>query len=260
MGDAPTEVTETVFARSVARHQHLLDHDPDGAFVATVGEQVIGCALALRRDGLWGLSLLNVDPTVQSAGTGRRLLQATLPYAAGCSTAVIESSADARAIRLYATSDFALFPQVKARGVPSLAARPTRPRAQEATSPDPDFADAVDRQVRGAGHGPDHALISQWGPMFVVDDAHGRGYAYLRHGHVYLLAASDDDTATELLWASLARAAESGESVEVNAISAEQQWAIRTCLAAGLSIGADGPVFWRGTTPPPGYLPSGAFL
>ena len=45
------------------RVEHALRTDPDGAFVA-VGfrGRVDGVAIATRRDGLWGLSLLAVDP------------------------------------------------------------------------------------------------------------------------------------------------------------------------------------------------------
>ena len=35
---------------------------------------VAGAALALLREGLWGLSLLVVDPDAQCAGAGRELL------------------------------------------------------------------------------------------------------------------------------------------------------------------------------------------
>jgi hypothetical protein len=41
-----------------------------GSWVATIDDEVVGTALALRRDSLWGLSLLAVDPRVQSSDAG----------------------------------------------------------------------------------------------------------------------------------------------------------------------------------------------
>ncbi|MGN6473138.1 MAG: GNAT family N-acetyltransferase [Mycobacteriales bacterium] len=261
-GEEPTTFTDTVLARSTARHRHFVDNDADGSWVATLDDRVVGVALALRRDDLWGLSLLNVDPTAQSAGIGRRLLDAALTYAEGCARAVILSSPDARAIRAYGTSGLDLYPQVKASGVPELGLRPPQDRAvRDGTAEDRDFADEVDRVVRKAGRGADHAAITAVGAtMFVVDDRDGRGYAYVRDGDVYLLAATNDATATTLLWHCFERSRAVDGKVDVSHITGEQQWAVEACLAARLAIAPDGPVFWRGATPPRSYLPSGAFL
>jgi GNAT superfamily N-acetyltransferase len=260
LGEKPSPLTDNVRVRATARHQHLLEHDPGGAWVACVDDRVVGTTLALRRDSLWGLSLLSVDPQAQSAGIGRRLLEPALAYAEGCDRAVIESSPDPRAIRAYATSGFALFPQVVASGKPDLRARPADRRVRDGVSADLELANDVDRIVRGAAHGPDHALIAQWGVMFVVDDGHGRGYAHVRDGDVYLLAATDDDTAAALLWRCFAHIHEAGNTAVVSHLNAEQQWAIDACFAARLTVKPDGPVFWRGATPPRAYLASGAFL
>src|SRR5215210_2933449 len=55
---------------ALVRIHQLIDRDGELA----------GAALALDRDGLWGLSLLIVDPEHQSAGLGRELLQRALEY------------------------------------------------------------------------------------------------------------------------------------------------------------------------------------
>jgi hypothetical protein len=48
--------------------------------------------------------------------------------------------------------------------------------------------------------------------------------------------------------------------VEVNWMTAAQQWAIRTTLDVGLELHPVGPVMTRGLSGPPApYLPSGAF-
>jgi GNAT superfamily N-acetyltransferase len=254
-------VTDAQLERGKWRHRHFIERDPEGSWAATADDRIIGCGLALRRDDLWGLSLLVVDPAAQSAGAGRLLLNATLGYAEGCSRGIILSSTDARAIRSYATSGFALFPQVQASGKPAVeTARSSTARVRNGGEPDRELADAIDRVVRGAGRGSDHDPISSNAEMYVVDDADGRGYAYLRGGEVYLLAATDDDTATALLWRCLARAAELDVETHVEHMTGEQQWAIDACFAARLKVTPGGPVFWRGTTPPKSYLPSGAFL
>jgi GNAT superfamily N-acetyltransferase len=259
--DPVPDITDATVERQRRRHRHFVEHDPDGAFVAVAEDAIVGCAMALRRDSLWGLSLLVVDPAAQSSGAGRRLLDATLSYAEGCDRGVILSSNDHRAIRAYATSGLSLFPQVAATGKPVLdKAPPSVARVRDGSIADADFANEVDRLVRGAGRGPDHAWIVEIAPMYVVDDPVGRGYAYLRNGEVYLLAATDDETATALLWRCLVHVVDDGVEVNIEHLTGEQQWAITAALDARLTIKHGGPVFWRGTTPPRAYIPSGAFL
>ncbi len=260
-GETPHPITDSVLVRSRARHRHLLKHDPDGAYVAVEGDTAVGCALALRRNDLWGLSLLVVDPATQSAGVGRRLLGAALGYAAGCDRAVILSSGDPRAMRAYATSGFALHPQVHATGAPDRGAIPALPRVRVGGVDDIEFADRVDVAVRGAAHGPDHELMMSQLTSYVVDDTAGQGYAYVRDdGHVYLLAASDDDTATALLWQCIRDVADLDLPVTIEHLNDGQQWAFEVAYRARLTVQPAGPVFWRGGTPPRAYLASGAYL
>jgi GNAT superfamily N-acetyltransferase len=261
-GIAPPVVTDETRARQYLRHRHFLTNDPDGSWVATDGEQVVGCALALKREGLWGLSLLVVDPATQSSGVGRQLLDASLAYAADCSRATILSSSDPRAMRAYATSGFELYPQVGGHGEPDRASLPAlHGRVREGSIADAGMADEVDRVVRGAARGPDHLRIASDMPVFLIDDVDGRGYAYVRSdGIVFALAATDDDTATALLWRALAHIVELGVAASVDHMNAAQQWAIRTSYRARLKVTPAGPVFWRGRTPPNCYLPSGAYL
>ena len=264
-GDPVPEVTAATVERQRGRFRHFLTHDPAGSWVAVSDGAVVGAALALRRDGLWGLSLLAVDPDAQSRGIGRALLEASLTYADGADTAVILSSRDPRAIRRYAAAGFALHPQVRAEGPLDRALLPPPdPRVREGGSGeagrvDGEWADAVDRQVRGAARGPDHQLLSGMAQMYVVDDASGRGYAYLRNdGRIVTVAATDDDIATALLWRCLADCP--GDERTIDHVNGEQQWAIRVAVQARLSLQPSGPVFWRGRTPPPSYLPDGAYL
>lgn len=245
------------------RIRHFLAHDLPGSWVYEQDGRVVGVGLALRRDNLWGLSLLVVEPGLQSRGIGRALLDATLGYAKPDDMAVILSSSDPRALRRYASAGFALYPQIRASGtVDRRLLPPASPRVRIGGPDFIDMANAVDVVVRGATRGPDHELLTAvYAPMFVVDDAAGRGYVYPSlTGGVYLLAATDDATATDLLWACLAHDVELGLESAVDHVNAEQQWAVEVVVRAGLSMSPAGPVFWRGRTPPRSYLPSGAYL
>ena len=254
------EVTDAVLERQRGRFRHFMAHDPDGAWVATLDGKVVGIALALRRDSLWGLSLLAVDPDVQSKGIGRQLLDASLRYADGVDSAVILSSSDPRAIRSYATSGFDLYPQVRATGPLDRSVLPRgNGRVQPGDVSRAEWADSIDRSVRGAARGPDHTVLCAMAQMFVVDDKAGRGYAYLRFdGRISTVIATDDETATALLWACLAAEQEGQRTIDH--VNGAQQWAVRVALAARLPIEPAGPVFWRGRTPPASYLPDGAYL
>jgi GNAT superfamily N-acetyltransferase len=260
-GHPVPEMTPAVVERQRGRFRHFMTHDPQGSWVATVDAAVVGTALALRRDALWGLSLLAVDPDVQSKGIGRQLLDATLRYADGVDTAVILSSSDPRAIRSYATSGFDLHPQVRATGELDRSVLPRGSgRVQPGDVSRAEWADAVDRSVRGAARGPDHTVLCGMAQMFVVDDRAGRGYAYLRHdGRISTVTATDDETATALLWDCLAAEMGSGNRT-IDHVNGAQQWAVRVALAARLPIEPAGPVFWRGRPPPASYLPDGAYL
>ena len=263
MGEDPPPLSDERWDRVHGRIRHFLTHDPRGSWVATSDDgEVTGVALASVRGDLWGLSLLVVQPGGQSGGAGRGLLDATLGYAAGCDRAVILSSRDPRAVRLYATSGFDLYPQMAAEGVPDLQQLPTSAsRARPLRPGDASLLERVDQQVRRATRGPDHELLG-YNTGFVCDDDAGSGYAYVTTGGGYLttLAASDERTATDLLWRCLQEIGSAGSAANVTDLGANQQWAIRATLQARLSLTPRGPVLWRGGSPPPAYLPSGALL
>jgi GNAT superfamily N-acetyltransferase len=266
VGDPVPELTEERVERQRRRLRHFLRHDAPGSWVAEADGQVVGVALASRRGSLWGLSLLVVDPAVQSRGIGRRLLDATLTYAEPTGPAVILSSRDARAMHRYASAGFDLHPQIRATGIIAADHVPApSPRVRLGTADDHGLADAVDLVVRGAARGPDHGLISSYAEMLVVDGGgsglgRSRGYAYRSGGVIETVVGTDDDAASALLQTCLARMAAEGIEVVVEHVNGAQQWAVRLIVAAGLTITPSGPVFWRGRQPPAGYLPSGPYL
>ena len=260
-GNEVAAITSQRIEHQRRRIRHFLTNDPAGSWVAESDGQVVGVSLALRRGELWGLSLLAVEPSTQSRGAGRALLDAALTYAEPSAPGVILSSRDPRAMHRYASAGFDLHPQMQATGtVERSRLRFDGPKVREATSEDFALADTVDVTVRGAPRGPDHEMLASRCVMFVVDSAGQRGYAHVQDGRVHTIAATDEETAVALLWRSLAHAADSGADARVEHMAGNQQWAIRTVVEAGLTLAPSGPAFWRGRTPPNVYLPSGPYL
>jgi GNAT superfamily N-acetyltransferase len=244
-------------APALVRTHQLLERDPGGAWVAELDGDVVGAALAIDRDGLWGLSLLVVDPAHQSNGLGRALLARSLEYAGGGRRgAVILASPDPRALRAYARAGFVPHPCFSARGRP--AAGPSPAGVREGGAGDLELTERVDRAIRGAAHGSDiEAMLRGDCRLIVVED---RGYAVHGRGSVRLLAALDEEAAADLLRGALA-AVPPGEEISVEWLTARQDWAIAPVLDAGLTLRNDGAVFIRGDVGPfHPYLPSGAYL
>jgi GNAT superfamily N-acetyltransferase len=247
-------------ARGQKRIVHLTELDPPGAWCAEDDDgRITGIALALVRDGLWGLSLLAVDPRHQTQGLGRALLDAALTYAEGTRGQIILSSTDPRAMRRYARAGFALVPAVAAAGIVDRTALPApHPDIRAGTGDDLPMTEAISRAVRGATHVPDIPnAIARGDALLVLGD---RGFALHRDGVARLLAATDEEAAAALLWAIFA-AAPPGATATVDFITAGHDWAVRACLDAGLALSPDGPVFVRGEVGPlRPYIPSGAYL
>jgi GNAT superfamily N-acetyltransferase len=240
------------------RYRHLVRTDPAGAWVAEDERGIGGCALALRREGVWGLSLLIVRPDLQSTGVGGRLLLRAHEYAEGARGRIILSSSDPRALRSYSRLGLEAHPCFWAKGTPKVAADPSATR--EGTRDDIPFTEIVDRHVRGAAHGSDIGVQLDMGQTLLI--APDRGYVVIgaSDGELRILAAFDDESARVLLRAAMARVGD--REVSINWLSAKQQWAIEECRDARLELRADsGAVFVGGDVGPfTPYLPSGAFL
>ena len=245
--------------RGRARVAHLQATDPEGCWVAEVDGEIVALALALVRDDLWGLSLFAVLPGLQGQGIGGRTLAGALRYAEGRRGGIILSSTDPRAMRRYFRAGFRVRPCMAAGGQINRSRLPAGLRSRPGdVAADRDLLKAASRHARGAGHAPDHEAMLLAGAQLLVLD--GRGYAFHRDGSPMLLAARDDDAATDLLWSCLA-AGPPGGSVHIDFISEHNDWAVAVVLDAGLTLVPDGPVFVRGETGAfAPYLPSGAYL
>ena len=253
-GEPPEPAGPIEHAR--VRVGRCLATDPGGAWVAEQGGEVVGCGLAIVREGVWGLSLLIVRPDAQSSGVGRELLARAFAYGKGARGWIVLASRDPRALRAYSRIGLDLHPAVAARG--KVRAITASAEVRRGTIDDLPLTEAADRAVRGAAHGEDiSAMLAVDCELLVLPE---RGYVLVRNGEVRQLAAFDAEAAGTLLRAALASAA--GREASVEWMTAAQNWAIRACLDAGLELKTDiGGVFLGGDVGPfSPYLPSGAYL
>ena len=256
-GDDPA----VVLPRQQARVEHLVRTDPGGSWLAERDGQVVGCAMALMRERLWGFSLFAVDEDARGRHLGRALLDASLRYGEerGADGWIVLSSEHPGAMRRYALAGFDLHPTLAGVGIPELGNAPDAVSRVESAGDDGiPLADAIGRELRGAGHRPDlEYMVASGARLLTFED---RAFAVAREGNVMLLGARDDDAAALVLWAALVTAPP-GATAAVSFITGSQQWAIRTLLDARVPLSLDSPVCVRGRVGPLApYLPSGAFL
>lgn len=252
---------EVRVARGRARVAHLQQTDPGGCWVAELDGEIVGVALALIREDVWGFSLFGVSPRHHGKGIGSRVFAPALAYGDGTRGGIILSSEHPAAMRRYFLAGFRLRPSVSTAGVLDRRGLPaglrSRPGALE-DERDVATCAAASRFVRGASHGPDlQRCLEAGGELLVLPD---RGFVMHREGSPFLLAALDEEAATDLMWSAFA-AAPPGGSVHVDFMTAGNDWAIAVSLRARLALSPDGPVFVRGDVGPMApYLPSGAYL
>jgi GNAT superfamily N-acetyltransferase len=260
----PQDPAEMAAARERlrARIAHMLGTDPEGAWVAVTGDRVVGMAQAIRRETLWILSLLGVEPGHQDAGTGKALLEQALAYGDRTSPGLIFSSPDPRAMRRYLAAGFAIHPCVEVRGVPASGALVVDAAVREGDISDLAVVAAIDRRLRGAAHGVDtEHLLGRGARLRVLDE---RGYSLVEGSRLLVLGATDEQAARTMLRATLASMAESAHAeggspvLHVEWLTAAQQWAFEVCSAAGMAPHSMGAVMVRGTPGPlTPYVPSG---
>lgn len=231
--------------------------DPDGAFVAELGRDVVGVAQAIVRERVWCLSLLAVAPAAQSLGAGVALLDRAMRYGRDTDAGLVVSSNDPHALRLYASRGFSLIPTFEAEGTVDRRALPARTGpVREDDSGDVEAWAELTRAVRGAPYTAELPWVfGRGGRLLRLGD---RGFTVLADGgRLWTLVARDVEAASALLWNALALA--DGE-VSVRWITGEQQWAIDVIVRARVPLVAYGALCVRGT---PGalrpFLPSAPF-
>jgi len=210
---------------------------------------------------MWGLSLFALLPEFQGRGIGNRLYAPALAYGADEPGAIILSSSHPAAIRRYARSPgFVLVPTVGLTGIVDTGRMPSalRCRAGDLTA-DAETIEGASRHVRGASHLRDLPIhLDRPGMTLLVVD--GEGFACVHEGSPTLLAARSEAAAADLLWGALTSGAP-GATVSCDFVTAQNQWAIQTGLAAGLAVTGCGPLFVRGRVGPMApYVPNGPYL
>ncbi len=245
-------------ARQHARIRHLLNTDPGGCWVAEHEGRVEGVALALIREGVWGFSLFGVAEKLQGRGVGRELFARCWAYGAGARGHLILSTTNPTAMAIYARTGLPIRPAVAFAGIPDLERAPAPDGVENAGTEGIALADAIGRELRGAGHGRDLPVPMAYGArLLVLED---RAFAVARAGHIVMLGARDERAAQRMLWALFATAGP-GATVNVDFLTAGQDWALPVCLDARLHLSPDGPMFAGGRLGPLApYIPSGAYL
>ena len=247
--------------RWVARTLHFLRTDPGGCWVAEDETGLVGFATSFVRDTTWCLATFVVRPGLQGRGIGRSLLDAAMQHGRACVHGMLSASMDPKALRRYHQAGFVLHPHMRLTGPADRSAIPVVEKVRDGSAGDLDLANSVDRQVRGAAHGPDHEYLLQHHRMLVSDSTTGSGYAFLGHREmaVVLLAATNRRTASRLLWAALADAP-AGVPVTIPHVTAANDWAIDVGMAARMQLHLDGYLALRGMKPPAPYVHNGALL
>jgi ribosomal protein S18 acetylase RimI-like enzyme len=250
-------MTEADNLRLRKRMRHFLETDPEGSWVAEEDGVVVGLAQSFVREGYWVLSMLATAPNSQRRGLGRELLQLAMGNADSAGPGSIQASRDPGAMSLYTSAGFSLHPVVTGRGPVRLGSVSFDPRVRYSDRTDIETVAAIDRAVRGSARSIDIvAMLNELGSrLLLLDD---RGYVVAKDDRVVTLGARDEEAATTLLRAALA--AMSVGTVEVNWLTANQQWAIRTLVDAGVELVPSGPMMVRGLPGPPyPYIPSGGY-
>ncbi len=242
--------------RTQRRMRHLRGTDPDGSWIAVSGDDIIGVAQAHLRGSVWVLATLGVAPGWQDQGIGRDLMERALGYGDRASSGAIFASPDPRAMHRYVSAGFELHPIATAFGEARGSAR--RPSGiREGSADDLERTSQIDRMVRGTDRGTDLAFLLDTGSRLLVDE--DGGYAVVDGGRVAMLSALDEDVATGLLLATVAECP-LGEPVEVDWITARQQWAIRALNRLGVPLQIHQSIMMRGAWQPESpYLPHGIF-
>jgi GNAT superfamily N-acetyltransferase len=243
-------------ANWIARAQHLVGTDPGGCWVAEDESGMLGVVVSFVREKMWLLATYAVVPGSQGLGLGKALLAPALDHGRGALRGMFNASSDPKALRRYHAAGFSLHPQMFLRGTPDRSAIPAAEgKVREGSSGDFDLMDSVDRQTRGAAHGPDHELLMKQFRLVVSESTTGSGYAYLDDGTA-LLAATNRRTAARLLWEAIA----SSDDILIGHITPANAWAVDVGLAARLELHQEGFQALRHMEPPKPYLPHGALM
>jgi GNAT superfamily N-acetyltransferase len=210
------------------RTLYFLRTDPAGSWVADDDGVIVGMSQSFVREGYWVLSQLGAVPGRQGRGIGRELLRLAHSHGDPQSPGTIQCSRDPKAMALYADLGFTLHPVVAAWGPvrPGAVQRPAevvRYEGPGVTEAQLDVVTAVDRAVRGSARTVDvELMLSEEGNRLLLHE--DQAYAVAKDDRLVTLGALNEESASLVLRAMLAEAPP-GETVEINWLTAPQQWA-----------------------------------
>jgi hypothetical protein len=151
-----------------------------------------------------------------------------------------------------------IHPTVEVRGTIDPSAVPDDLPGRMGRTSDLDLVAIVDAGLRRSRAEDLEYLLGVGARMLVLDRKGARGYVVYHERRLLMLGAIDDATATALFWRFLAQA---GGEVKIYGLTAQQNWAVKVALAAGLEVAAAGALFLTGHQRPPGaWLPSGWYF
>jgi GNAT superfamily N-acetyltransferase len=152
----------------------------DRRWVAEDDRGIAGFATSVVRERLWILVTFAVRPGSQGHGIGRQLMASAEAYGQRCDRGMLAASDDALALRRYHAAGFALYPQMLFEGKVDRSAIPAVSGIRAGSPEDREWMDDLDRELRGAPHGPDHAALADMCRLVVT--AERGGYAYTSGG------------------------------------------------------------------------------
>jgi predicted N-acetyltransferase YhbS len=227
------------------------------AVVAERGGQVVGANFLSEGDAIRGVGPIAVDPALQDAGVGRRLMQAVIDRGADAlGIRLLQDAFNAKSMALYTALGFdprepvALLTGVP-RGLP-----PERARVRPMTPADLRAAAALCRRVHGFARTADlQAALAQGAPVVLERD--GRITAYMAMPNLWIfnhaVAETEDDLRALILGAGAATSAPLGMLVPIR-----RAGLFRWCLDQGLTVVKPMTLMSRGhyAEPDGAWLPS----
>ena len=216
--------------------------------MAEVDGEMVGCATSLTRELMWILATYVVRPGLQGQGIGKALLAAALHHGRGCLRGMLSASADPKAIRRYRAAGFSLHPQMYLSGTVDRAAIPVVEKVRDGSAGDFELMDSIDRRVRGAAHGPDHALLLGMFRLVVSDTSTG-SRATPTTPPTGCRPCSPRPTGVRRPGCCGSASPPAGEPSRVPHVTAANEWAIDVGLAARLDLVQEGYLALRGHAP-----------
>jgi GNAT superfamily N-acetyltransferase len=203
--------------------------------VAEIEGRVVGSCFAQEQDGIVGVGPITVDPGLQQAGVGRRLMQATLDYGNDADgIRLVQDTFNATSLSLYASLGFevkepllVLAGAPRSRAPEDIEVRPLRPN-------DVDSCNELCRRVHGITRPAELRLaLERLGPLVAEREDRVTGYAttfdHWAAGHG--VAETEDDLAALICGASQ----QTGRPVSF-LLPLRQAGLFRWCLENGLRI------------------------